>query len=234
MLPKSIFFAAIIFVLNANVFAQQFNPKLTYGEVKDIEGNTYKTIKIGSQTWMAENLRTTKYRNGTPIKNVTDENDWVKDETGAWCYFENDESNNNPYGKLYNWYAITNRNQICPKGWHVSTDKEWSTLINYLDPQANGGEEDNIAGGKIKSTGTQYWTSPNTGATNSSGWLGLPGSTRDDEGTFGTIGDYGYWWSSTEYSNASAWYRYLSYVNGDVGWDFGFKTYGFSVRCVRD
>ena len=232
MLPKSIFVASIIFLLNVNTFAQ-FNPALMYGEVKDIEGNKYKTIKIGTQTWMAENLRTTKYRNGTPIDNITDDDEWGEDETGAWCYYENDESNNKAYGKLYNWYAVKNSNQICPKGWHVPTDAEWAALINYLDPQANGGEEENIAGGKMKSI-AQYWESPNTGATNSSGFSALPGSYRDAGGTFDLIGDFGTWWSSTEYNTFKAWYRSLDYELGDVfRYDYD-KRNGVSVRCLRD
>ena len=234
MLLKSILFVALIFLLDVNAFAQ-FYSRLKYGEVKDIEGNTYKTIKIGTQTWMAENLRTTKYRNGTPIKNITDDDEWGNDKTGAWCYYENDESNNKLYGKLYNWYAVTNNNQICPKGWHVPTDEEWTTLINYLDPEADGGDkDDNIAGGKMKSTGTQCWISPNEGATNSSGFSALPGGYREDGGIFGYIRFLGIWSSSTKYDTSYSWYRHLFYENGLVGRFSDAKTPGFSVRCLRD
>jgi uncharacterized protein (TIGR02145 family) len=227
MLPKSIFFAAIIFVLNATVFAQQFNPKLTYGEVKDIEGNTYKTIKIGSQTWMAENLRTTKYRNNTPITNITDNTQWQNNTTGTWSYYNNDATYNSPYGKLYNWYAVVNSNGICPAGWHVPTDAEWTTLTTFLGGQS-------VRGGKMKSVGTQYWISPNTGATNTSGWSGLPGGNRRGNGLFNGIGDYGDWWSSTEVSTDGAWSRSLLYLNGFVFRNYYNKTFGFSVRCLRD
>jgi uncharacterized protein (TIGR02145 family) len=231
MLHKSIFLSVIIFLHNVNVHAQQFNPDLTYGEVKDIEGNNYKTIQIGNQVWMAENLRTTKYRNNTPITNHTDNTQWQNNTTGAWSYYNNDATNNTPYGKLYNWYAVVNSNGICPTGWHVPTDAEWTTLTNFL-----GGES--VAGGMMKSTGTQYWLSSNTNATNSSGWSGLPGCFRGNSGTFYTIGYNGYWWSSTEFNTNDAWNRVLYNIYGGVSRYDGSKTYGkalgFSVRCLRD
>ena len=233
MLLKSILFVVLIFLLDVNAFAQ-FYSRLKYGEVKDIEGNTYKTIKIGTQTWMAENLRTTKYRNGIPIQNITNNAKWEKDETGAWCYYENDESNNKPYGKLYNWYAVKNSNQICPKGWHVPTDEEWTTLINYLDPEADGGAEDNTAGGKMKKAGMQYWKSPNKGATNSSSFSGVPGGSRYYNGPSNGMGEYGVWWSSTQYSSSNVWTRDLFNYKDNVSRPNFSKSAGFSVRCVRD
>jgi uncharacterized protein (TIGR02145 family) len=204
-----------------------FNPNLTYGSVSDIDGNTYKTIQIGTQVWMAENLRTTKYRNNTPITNITDNTQWQNNTTGAWSYYNNDATKNNPYGKLYNWYAVVNSNGICPTGWHVPSDAEWTTLTTFL-----GGET--VAGGKMKSTGTQYWQSPNSDATNSSGFSGLPGGFRDYNGAIGSIGYGGYWWSSTENGTYDAWDRNLGYSNGGVGRPYDNKTFGFSVRCLRD
>ena len=208
-----------------------FNPNLTYGEVKDVEGNIYKTIQIGTQTWMAENLRTTKYNNGTPIENIIDGTQWENDKKGAWCYYNNEESNNNPYGKLYNWYAVTNSNQICPKGWHVPTDEEWTTLINFLDPNANGGNNDNITGGKMKSTGTQQWLSPNTDASNSSGFTGIPGGFCYIDGTFFFKSKFGFWWSFAD-NNISC--VVLSYTSTLISRLTHKRQVGFSVRCVKD
>jgi len=148
--------------------------------VTDIDGNEYATIQIGTQVWMAENLRTTKYCNGDPIPNVTDSLQWVNLATGAWAHNNNYSQYENLYGKLYNWYAVDDSRNICPCNWHVPTDAEWTTLIDYL-----GGE--GVAGGKMKSTGTQYWLSPNTDATNESGFSGLPGGTVNPVGHSTTL-----------------------------------------------
>ena len=175
---------------------------------------------------MAENLRTTKYLNGDPIPNITDGNQWVNLTTGAWVHYNNDSQYENPYGKLYNWYTVADSRKICPIGWHVPADAEWTVLTDYLG--------ESVAGGKMKSTGTQYWVSPNANATNESGFSGLPGSGRTDDGTFGIFGKGGSWWSSTESSTSSAWDRLLSYENGFVyRYDYN-KRYGLSVRCLRD
>jgi uncharacterized protein (TIGR02145 family) len=217
-----------------------FNPNLTYGTVSDIDGNTYKTIEIVTQVWMAENLRTTKYRDGSNIPVVTDSTQWANNwnignplQQPMMCWYNNDQATytTNKFGALYNWYAInpaTNGNKnVCPTGWHVPSDAEWTTLTTFLGGQS-------VAGGKMKSTGTQYWISPNTGATNSSGWSGLPGGYRGASGPFATIGYYGGWWSSTEGSTDGAWLRLLDYSNGGVNRGNYGKTVGFSVRCVRD
>ena len=149
------------------------------------------------------------------------------------CWYNNDQATytDNKFGALYNWYAInpaTNGNKnVCPTGWHVPTDAEWTTLTTFL-----GGES--VAGSKMKSTGTQYWTSPNSDATNSSGWSGLPGGFRYYSGTFFTIGSYGYWWSSTEGGTDDAWNRSLYFDVSDVYRYGGNKTNGFSVRCLKD
>ncbi len=153
-----------------------FNPTLSYGSLTDIEGNTYKTIQIGTQLWMAENLRVSKFRNNITILDISDSLQWanVYDNNTlvpAWVHYQNDPSNNALYGKLYNWYAAVNPNGICPQGWHVPTDGEWSTLTNFL-----GGEP--VAAGQMKSAGTQYWKSPNVEGTNSSGFSALAGGLR--------------------------------------------------------
>jgi uncharacterized protein (TIGR02145 family) len=194
----------------------------------NFNGYTYTSIVLGNgQEWMAENLRTTTYANGDLIPNVTDGTQWSNLTTGAWAHYNNDNQYENPYGKLYNWYTVADPRNVCPTGWHVPTDAEYTLLTDYL-----GGEP--VAGGKMKSTGTQYWSSPNTDATNESGFSGLPGGFRGDIGTFGSVGYVGYWWSSTESGANNAWTRYLNYNDGNVVSHYDYKSLGFSVRCLRD
>ena len=199
--------------------------------ITDAENNTYKTVTIGTQTWMAENLKVTKYNDGTAIPNITDNTQWSNLTTGAWSYYNNDVANNAKYGKLYNWYAlskISNGNKnVCPTGWHVPTDAEWTVLTDYL-----GGES--VAGGKMKEVGTTSWNSPNTDATNTSLFTGLPGGYRYNSGGYGSIGNDGYWWSSTENNTYYAWYRTLFNVHGDTYRNSNYKKFGLSVRCLRD
>jgi uncharacterized protein (TIGR02145 family) len=175
---------------------------------------------------MAENLRTTRYRNGDPIPNVTDANKWTGLSSGAWCHYENDPKYEVPYGKLYNWHTVSDARKMCPTGWHVPTDAEWTVLTDYL----GGG-----AAGKMKSTGTQYGFSPKTGATNESGFSGLPGGYRYlNNGPFNSLGSYGAWWSASESGAEFAWYRFLYYNNAVISrYNFN-KRNGFSVRCLRD
>jgi uncharacterized protein (TIGR02145 family) len=203
------------------------NPAKTYGTMTDQQGNVYRTIVIGTQEWMAENLKTTIYRNGDAIANVTDNSQWANLTTGAWCYYNNNSQYNCPYGKMYNWYAVADSRNVCPTGWHVPTDAEWTTLTSFL-----GGEA--VAGGKLKSTGLQYWVSPNQDATNESGFSGLPGGNRYNVGTFFPIGNNGYWWSSTEVSTGNAWCRYVDSNYNSVTRANINKRPGFSVRCLRD
>jgi len=205
------------------------NPDLTYGSMTDQEGNVYKTIVIGTQEWMAENLNTSIYRNGDAIATNLDNAAW---QEGTWAYFNDDPSYACPYGKLYNWYACVDTRQLCPVGWHVPTDAEWTGLKNYL-----GGEI--VAGGKMKTTGTieaatGLWYSPNTDATNSSGFSGAPGGGRYSDGGFYDVGVYCLWWGSSEVDINNALNRYLSYDSGGAYEYYDFKSLGFSVRCLRD
>ena len=194
-------------------------------------GYTYATVVLGNgQEWMAENLRTTTYANGDPIQQVTDGDEWSAISTGAWAHYVNNASYEDPYGKLYNWYAVADPRNVCPTNWHVPTDAEWTVLTDYL-----GGES--VAGGKMKSTGTQYWASPNTGATNESGFSGLPGGSRHSlDGTFSYLGNGGSWWSASENENVAdyAWNRTLLYSTAGIYQDDNDKWTGFSVRCLRD
>ncbi len=200
------------------------------GTVKDKDGNTYKTIVIGTQTWMAENLRTTKYNDGTAIPLVTDNASWTNITTPGYCWYDNNQAaNGNTYGALYSWYTVET-GDLCPTGWHVPTDAEWTILTDFL-----GG--DSVAGGHLKESGTVHWNSPNTGATNSSGFTALPGSGRGAfNGGFGDIGSSGCWWSSSaSYSTYNVWIRGLDNDKSRVQRTNSFHNKeGFSVRCVRD
>jgi len=216
------------------------NPDLTYGSVTDQNGNAYATIVIGTQEWMAENLRTTNYANGDPIPNVTDAGQWGGLTTGAWAHFDNDDQYENPYGKLYNWYAVADPRNVCPNGWHVPTESEWSQLELELGlPPGEVNDIDFIGtaqnvGGKMKATA--LWDDPNTGATNESGFSGLPGGFRSTgAGTFLNSGDRGFWWSASENSTqVAAWRRHLYYSNAGIYRVTQDKRAGFSARCVRD
>jgi uncharacterized protein (TIGR02145 family) len=198
--------------------------------IKDGEGNVYTSVTIGTQVWMAENLKTTKYNDGTAIPNVINNADWINLITDSYCWYNNDPSNYKAtFGALYNWYAV-NTGKLCPKGWHVPTDTEWTTLTTSL-----GGEF--VAGGKLKETGATHWTTPNTGATNETGFTAMPGGTRG-LGIYNFIGEYGYWWSSTENSGTTthtqAWYSGMYYFSTDAYRISGSKRNGVSVRCIRD
>ena len=200
--------------------------------VSDVDGNTYKTVKIGTQVWMAENLKTTKYSDGSTIPKITDDTEWENNKFGAWSYNHNDEINNTKYGKLYNWYAVIvkpngNKN-ICPIGWHVPSDTEWTVLIDYL-----GGLS--IAGGKMKEVGKTNWASPNTESTNVSLFTGLSGGWRSSNGNYDEDnGSNGYWWSSTESNSSNAWALMLRHNYGSVLVGASIKRRGYSVRCIKN
>jgi len=208
------------------------NPDLIYGSMTDQEGNVYKTIVIGTQEWMAENLSTSVYRNGDVIATGLSTSQWTTTVQGAWAYFQNDASKNCPFGKLYNWYACVDARELCPTGWHVPTDADWTVLSDYL-----GGEA--IAGGKMKTLGmsdsaTGLWSAPNSGATNSSGFSGIPGGYRLLQGPYSNLEFIGYYWSSSDFVTLSAYYRYIIYDDVDLTRATGAKGNGFSVRCLRD
>ncbi|MFN5619752.1 MAG: FISUMP domain-containing protein [Flavobacteriales bacterium] len=211
------------------------NPGLTYGSMTDQQGNVYKTIVIGTQEWMAENLNTSIYRNGDAIPTGLTNVQWqntTSTQLGAWAYYNNDASYACPYGKLYNWYACTDARQLCPVGWHVPTDDEWTTLAYSLVDMF-------VAGGKMKTTGTVeagtgLWLSPNFQATNSSGFSGVPGGGRDFDGVFVEMGETGNWWSSSESIPGNGWGRGIFSDSNVVGNLSYFKRHGFSVRCLKD
>lgn len=199
--------------------------------VTDVDGNVYHTCTIGTQVWMVENLKTTRFRDGTTIPLVTDGDEWVGRgalQSSAYCNYENTVANAVTYGRLYNWYAATDERNICPLGWHVPTEAEWLTLINYLAGQDQ-------AGGKMKETGTTHWSSPNTGATNSSGFTALPGGSRQIiDGAFSGQAESGVWWSQTEIDGDMAWYHQLYFDQAGIGIAGLGKTSGYSIRCIKD
>ncbi len=198
-----------------------------FGSVKDYEGNDYSTIAIGSQTWMAENLRSIKLNDGTPIAYVSNNYSWSTQTTPGYSYFSNDSvTYKKRYGALYNWYTVQTK-KICPTGWHVPTDQDWTTLGSSLGI-------DSIAGGKLKATGTTYWYVPNLYATNSTGFSGIGSGYRFYNGSYNNSGYSATWWSATEYTANTVWYRFLSYNNGKFGRTYADKLYGFSIRCLKD
>jgi uncharacterized protein (TIGR02145 family) len=196
----------------------------------DIDGNSYDLVTICNQTWLKSNLNVTKYRNGDEIPQVSDAAHWSVLTTGAWCYYAYTSVNGTTFGKLYNWYAVNDPRGLAPAGYHIPSDAEWTTLANCL-----GGET--VAGGKMKETGITNWKSPNTDATNSSGFTGLPGGYNGRLGSPCTGNSFGHWWSSTEDNTLEAWYRPLYYNDGTLyrgNTTVAHKSYGFSVRCVKD
>lgn len=201
-------------------------------KVRDFDGNIYNTVKIGSQCWTKENLKTTHYNDSKPIPNIADATAWTNLTSGAWCYYNNDASNNDVYGKLYNWHAVK-RGTLCPKDWRIPSDSEWATLSTYL-----GG--DAVAGGKIKSTGTVgagtgLWQGDNIGATNSSKFTGLPAGGRDYDGSFNNSqGEFAYWWTSTSINQYQARAYYVLSGNAILYNYIYLKTLGKSCRCIKN
>ena len=206
--------------------------KVVADSVTDIDGNVYHVVTIGTQLWLRENLRVTRYRNEDQIPNVTGGEGWKNLTTGAYCVYDNLIINSSTYGNLYNWHALIDSRGLCPAGWHIPSDAEWDTLGTFL-----GGVD--IAGGHLKSTGTLeggtgLWFIPNTGATNSSGFTGLPGGYRINYGNYYSLNNVGYFWSSSDTTNNNAWNYVLDANNEALTRNFNFKTNGFSIRCCKD
>jgi len=212
------------------------NVGITYGEnldfitdpliVKDIDENIYNVIRIGSQLWIKENLKTTHFYDGTIIPLVTDNTNWQNLVTSGYCLYDNNESNKNIYGNLYNWYTVFN-DRLCPVGWHVPTENEYLILESFLDDAP-------ITGGKLKEMGTLHWLSPNTGATNEFNFTALPGGVRNINGEFKDINNKGFWWAFTDQSDLDAWERRLEYNSEKIFRDFTNKKIGKSVRCIKN
>lgn len=204
--------------------------------LQDIDGNIYKTVTIGTQVWMAENLKVTRYRNGDSISFYNGyEYGWpaISNQKGACCDYLNLPENSLIYGKLYNWNAVNDSRNIAPVGWHVPSEAEWKILSTFLG-------EDSICGGKMKATGTienatGLWKSPNAEASNSSGFTALPaGSCNGDFGFYMQLGNWAYYWSSTSMNNKEAMCYFLSFHQGNMLINPNTKNSACSVRCIRN
>lgn len=192
----------------------------------DVDGNSYKIIKIGTQWWMAENLKVKHFRNKESIKEITDKNEWRKLNTAAYCYYNNDRNTPREYGLLYNWRAAIDKRGIAPAGWHVPTDSEYQTLIDYL-----GG--DLVAGGKMKEKGNMHWCYPNK-ASNSSGFTFLPGGYRASNGDFHGVPGFGFLWMASSSDKPNEGYLYMDHLYYEIVKSYCNKRFGFSIRCIRD
>jgi len=207
--------------------------------VKDIDNNYYRTIKIGDQCWMADNLMVTHYNNGDPIPNVTDNTEWSNLDSGAYCSFDNNEENVSIYGRLYNWYAAVDSRKVAPVGWHVPSDEEWMQLESYLGMSESVLYNQNSwrgtdEGGKLKDT--ILWVDPNTGATNESGFSALPGGQRYTTGEFPDVGlgHHSIFYTSS-INGISPWYRYLDHELTTIYRMCGYaRIGGMSIRCVKN
>lgn len=205
----------------------------------DIGGKEYKTVKIGSQIWMAENLNVSCYKNGDRIPQVKDPQKWSGLTEGAWCYYQNNTNNEKVYGKLYNWYAVNDPRGLAPDGWHVPSDFEWQKLEKYLGMGSEEVKKDNWRGnigGLLKESGTKHWKEPNEGASNKSGFTALAANVRFANGLFEAKGEFGYFWSSSgsKDDDISAWARVLYYVGAEIARMECDVWCGFSVRCIKD
>lgn len=212
--------------------------ELETGIVTDIDGNIYQTVKIGNRWWMTENLKVTRYRNGDDVPIEPGISEWSSLTAGACCAYDNAQCNVAVYGYLYNWYAVNDSRQIAPEGWHVPSDAEWKTMEEQLGMGQT--EMDTVGwrgideGGKLKETGTAHWESPNTGATNTSGFTALPHGYRSGNGGFNTLGQGAPYHSSTEKDDGHHWFRMLRYEKSEIYRDGTMKQVGYAVRCVQD
>ena len=219
-----LFFISGTIMILSNGFGQSASD--SSGIVTDIDSNAYNTVNIGTQVWMVENLKTSLYNDGTSIPQVITIESWINLSTAGYCWYKNDTSYKATYGALYNWSAV-NSGKLCPGGWHVPTDADWTRLTNFL-----GGES--TAGDKLKDFVRNIWIDPNDGANNESGFTALPGGDRSPNGSFSGAGFYGTWWSSTENGSFDAWYRLL-YSTSSIAFRYDHvKRAGFSVRCLQN
>lgn len=193
--------------------------------IVDIDGNRYDTVTIGTQTWMVQNLKTTRYTNGDPILSTT--GDWSASTVGTQCAYNDNAENCTSYGRLYNWYAVSDSRKIAPAGWHVPTDDDWVVLTTFLGDEWGAGD-------KLKESGLNHWLGTNKLGTNEVGFTALPGGNRKADGSFYGMGGMGYWWSSTESEPAAAWIRSIYFSGASLSKSSNTKSFGFSVRCLKD
>ena len=239
-------FLFVIFLVSLNVYsvnnAQEMfctddkiaSNRFNFDNIKkiilnDIQDSSY-TVSIENQIWMKRNLDVSTYRNGDSIRHAVSNEDWIdagSKKEGAWCYNNNDPAMGVKYGKLYNWYAVNDPRGLAPNGWHVPNDTDWTNLSTYLGNQ-------NVAGGKMKESGTINWDSPNTGATNETGFSGLPGGYRFKNGKFFGLRTIGYWWSVNANDDTTSWYIWLRHDFPYMYRFHHFREHGYSVRCLKD
>jgi uncharacterized protein (TIGR02145 family) len=204
----------------------------------DVDGNNYSVVAIGNRCWMKENLRTTHYNDGSSISTGLSNADWQTTTIGAYADYNNDTAISSVYGRLYNWYAVANPSGLCPTGWHVMNEFDWNYLIKFIDLTAdttcNGCFQGSTVGGSMKETGLSHWITPNSGATNSSGFTGLAAGFRDNYGSYMDLGVLGYWQSANQYSSTDSYYHALYYNKTNIFKSFIKKAYGVSVRCAQD
>lgn len=216
----------IVSLICAVIFS--FDANRSVSQVTDIDGNVYKTVKIGTQEWMAENLTVERYRNGDRILTIDEKNKTSQFDIGAWCYYDNNAENGKTYGKLYDWDAVNDSRGLAPEGWHIPSDAEWAELINFL-----GGE--NAAGGKLKAA--SLWQKPNSGANDEYGFCALPGGFLSYRLDFFSLGESCSFWSSTKANDKldiRAWCRQLFYNKTSIERSDLYKSECQSVRCVKD
>ena len=218
--------AAGLIIFNTTTNGVEIKTSLGWISLSASSADALPTIQIGTQKWMSKNLDVAFYRNGDVIPQVTDPTAWAALLTGAWCYYNNDSTQGNKYGKLYNWFAVNDLRGLAPQGWHIPSDAEWAILSTTLGGNA-------IAGGKLKEAGSVNWTYPNTG-NNNSGFAGLPGGYRNYLSTFSSVTIFSYWWSASEVNSTNAWSHSMGYSSNGISSNSSFKEGGFSVRCLRD
>jgi uncharacterized protein (TIGR02145 family) len=231
-------YSVTFLVLSCNLL-NPVSPSFKTGSMSDIDGNHYKTIKIGNQWWMAENLKVTHYRNGDAILNIIDDSTWSTLATGAYCVYDNDEKSVVTYGRLYNWLAVNDSRGLAPEGWHVPSDIEWKNLEKNLGMNKSQFDKDgwrgSDEGGKLKQNGFKYWSFPNTSATNVSGFSALPGGMHYYDSNYANMGWYASFWTSTEEIRGwYAWHRFLCYNSSKIFRYYNSQQDGFSVRLIKD
>jgi uncharacterized protein (TIGR02145 family) len=226
LLPQTAYYVRAFATNDAGTRYSNQQMAITTLVASDVDGNTYPSIKIGSQIWFSTNLNVTKYQNMDNIDQLATNELWQGAAAGAWSFANNSAENENPYGKLYNWFAVSDMRKLCPEGWKIPSDEDWTILTDYL-----GGLD--VAGGKLKATGISFWSIPNAWANNMSYFSALPGGYRDETGNFVGLGYYGLWWSATP-NGENAWSRYLFNEFNYVSRENYPKHQGLSVRCLKE
>ncbi len=220
----------VLLIMGLSGFGSCTHHPENMGKLEDVDGNRYDTVKIGEQVWMAENLKATHLKDGSPISRVENYDEWANLSLPAYCWYNNDSANRDIYGALYNSYVIET-GRLCPEGWHVPTDEDWAELESYY----HGAME---SGASLKATGTEYWKTPNAGASDTDGFSALPGGYRSYTGPFNLVRIAGFWWTSTEQSwyasDPKLLFRSMKYDLEEVVSNTAEKTNGLSVRCVKD